>query len=122
MQLDLRTLCNALGFTVVVSHGHGMIRRKGEATRRALKFARLIEEFCLAQIENPVEPSSEGSMAVIDRMASAIVDLITAQEGRCEPDDLLTKGFTREEIDRHWKMAQALAYVKMNEPLPPADA
>jgi hypothetical protein len=122
MQLDLRTLCNALGFTVVVIHGHGMIRRKGEATRRALNFARLIEEFCLAQIENRAEPSREGSMAIVARMVDAIVEVVTAQEGHCKPDDLLAKGFTREEIDRHWRMAQALAYVKMNEPLPPADA
>jgi hypothetical protein len=121
MQLDLRTLCNALGFTVVVSHGHGMIRRKGEATRRALNFARLIEEFCLAQMENPTEQPHEG-LAIVTRMTDAIVELVAEQEGRCNPDDLLAKGFTREEIDRHWKMAQALAYVKMNVPLPPADA
>lgn len=122
MQPDLRALCNALGFTVVVIHWHGMIRRKGEATRRALNFARLIEEFCLVQMDNPAEPSSEESLAMVTRMADVIVDLVTAQEGRCKPDDLLAKGFTREEIDRHWKMAQALAYVRMNSPLPPADA
>jgi len=122
MDVDLRTLCHALGFTVVVTHGHGMIRRKGEATRRALTFARLIEEFCLEQVGDASDPSAEGPLAIVTRMANAIVEILTTQEGRCEADDLLTKGFTREQIERHWKMAQALAYVKLNQPLPPTDA
>jgi hypothetical protein len=32
----------------------------------------------------------------------------------CLPHDLIAKGFTSEEISRHWAMAKALAQVELN--------
>jgi hypothetical protein len=46
-------------------------------------------------------------------MATAIVELYR-EKGGCQPQDLLSKGFTNEEIDRHWTLAKALAQVELN--------
>jgi hypothetical protein len=122
MQVDLRTLCRALGFTVVVVHGQGIIRRKNEASRRAVMFADLIEAFCVECGEGPVAEPREGLMAVVTRMAQGIVEVMREQGGECRPEDLLTKGFARDQVERHWQMAQALARVMLNEPPPPLDS
>lgn len=122
---DLRVLCTALGFTAVVIKD-GKLPRK-EAAQRALKFAELTEEFCRLSLpetfgaageENRGEAGSEAQKTeakfpVAERMASAIVAIIREQGG-CLPHELLAKGFTHEEIDRHWAMAKALAYVELN--------
>jgi DNA-binding XRE family transcriptional regulator len=55
----------------------------------------------------------EDKVSVAERMATAVVGIIREQGG-CVPQDLLEKGFTSEEIDRHWVMAKALAYVELN--------
>ena len=102
--LDLRTLCTALGFTAVIISGDAI-----PADLRAVRAAalgRLIEEFCLTA------PAGDEA-TVRDRMAAAIVAIIREQGG-CLPPDLANKGFTPAEIDRHWKMATALANVELN--------
>lgn len=128
--LDLRTLCNALGFMAVVILGPRSIRRPGEAARRALAFAAKIEEFCLLHAQDQggfedevhASPSAEGPMAIIMRMAQAIAEIVGERDGACQPDELLAKGFTRAQIGRHWLTAQALAHVILNQPLPPTNA
>jgi len=54
----------------------------------------------------------EGKFSLAERMATAIVEVIK-EKGGCLPHDLAAKGFTYEEIDRHWAMAKALAYVEL---------
>ncbi len=128
--VDLRTLCHALAFMAVVVHAPRSIRRPGEATRRALGIAAQIEEFCLsyasggqpAAAENPSPRNGESQIALITRMAHAIADVIRDKDGSCRPDDLIGTGFTREDIERCWLTAQALAHVILNQPPPPADA
>jgi hypothetical protein len=46
-------------------------------------------------------------------MATAIVELYR-EKGGCLPQDLVGKGFTNEEIDRHWALARAFAQVELN--------
>lgn len=122
---DLRLLCAALGFTAVVSHGGKA--PKQEAARRAREFARLIEEFCRLAVPEAIERQEGEDMRVVDlvtekpeakfgpaeRMATAMVE-IYREQGGCLPQDLIAKGFTPEEIDRHWAMAKALALVELN--------
>lgn len=112
--LDLRTLCHALGFTVVVSHGHGMIRRKGEATRRALKFSALIEEFCLLQLGgSEAGPTQDGDDRFVfaTQMAQTIVRIMR-EKGECCAEDLIDRASA--EINENWATAKALAHVKLN--------
>ena len=128
--LDLRTLCRALGFMAIATHGRIKKGRAHEAKQRALVLAAQIEEFCLQCGRSPDGPadairhgeSAEGPMAIITRLAYAIAEILKARGGACRPDDLLGQGFTREQIDRHWLTAQALAHVILNQPPPPADA
>jgi hypothetical protein len=46
------------------------------------------------------------------RMANAIIKIIK-EKGECQPHDLRGKGFTADEIARHWPMAYALAEVEI---------
>lgn len=46
------------------------------------------------------------------RMATAIIE-ITQQNGGCLPQDLNTRGFTPDEVFKHWDMAQSLADVEL---------
>ncbi len=121
---DLRLLCAALGFTAVVIHGGKAPKR--EAARRAGEFARLIEEFCRLSVPEAIKGEKGEDMRVVDlvtekpeakfgpaeRMATAIAEIYRKQGG-CLPQDLIAKGFTPEEIDRHWAMAKALALVEL---------
>jgi hypothetical protein len=121
---DLRVLCAALGFTAVVMQGGKL--PKNEGASRATGFAGLIEEFCRASVPEAFEETGdenirvvdletsepEGRFSLADRMATAIAAIIREQGG-CLPHDLVAKGFTHEEIDRHWTMAKALAYVEL---------
>jgi transcriptional regulator with XRE-family HTH domain len=52
-------------------------------------------------------------VSVAERMATAVTKIMREQGG-CLPKNLLTKGFTDEEIDRHWAMANALAKIELN--------
>jgi hypothetical protein len=120
--LDVRLLCTALGFSTIVS-------RDGRAGKKAIMgFAKLIEEFCQATIPEAFEAANgngEGDISetsnpeakilesVVQRMADAIVQIYREQNG-CLPQDLQSKGFSSEEIEKHWAMAKALAAVKMN--------
>lgn len=110
---DARVLCAALGFTAVVTQG-GKLPKK-EAAIRAAAFAGLIEEFCRVSVPEAFGETGEepaGKFAVAERMATAIVEIMKEQGG-CLPHDLAAKGFTYEEIDRHWAMAKALAHVEL---------
>jgi hypothetical protein len=121
---DLRVLWAALGFTAVVMQGGRL--PKAEGAKRAQAFAKLIEEFCRISVPEAFEEREEPDMRVIDpeisnpeekfslveRMATAIAEIMREQGG-CLPLDLVAKGFTRDEIDRHWPMAKALAYVEL---------
>src|SRR5262245_26897916 len=112
---DLRILCAALGFTAVVMQGGKPPKAEGDG--RARDFAILIEKFCYASVPEAFEEGAE-TMRVVDletsdperkfskveRMATAIVETIREQGG-CLPHDLVVRGFTRGEIDRHWVMA-----------------
>lgn len=46
------------------------------------------------------------------RMATAIIEIIQANGG-CLPQDLNAKGFTPEEVSKHWDMAKSLAAVEL---------
>jgi hypothetical protein len=123
-RMDLRVLFRALGFTAVVMQG-GKVP-KAEGARRAAAFASLIEEFCrisvLEAFENRegenmrvvdlVTTDPEGKFELAERMATAIAE-IYQEKGGCLPHDLAAKGFTYEEVDRHWPMARALAHVEL---------
>ena len=53
-----------------------------------------------------------GKFAARRAHGNAIVEIMREQGG-CLPQDLAAKGFTYEEIDRHWAMAKALATVEL---------
>jgi hypothetical protein len=119
---DVRLLCTALGFTAIVS-------REGKVSKKeAVSFAKLIEDFCQSVVPEAFEaangngegdiseasnPESQMLESVVQRMAEAIVEVYKEQNG-CLPQDLIAKGLTPEEVDRHWAMAWALAKVRMN--------
>lgn len=121
---DWRVLCTALGFTAVVMQGGRMSKTEGGL--RATKFAGLIEEFCRVSLPEAFAEKGEEKVLVVDlessnpegrfafagRMATAIVEIMR-EKGGCLPHDLAAKGFTYEEIDRHWPMAKALAAVEL---------
>ena len=46
------------------------------------------------------------------RMATAIIDL-TRENGGCDPQDLLTHGFTKQETIDLWHMANEMAGVEL---------
>jgi hypothetical protein len=46
-------------------------------------------------------------------MATAIVEMLKAK-GECCPADITAKGFSLDEIKRHWSMSYALAKVELN--------
>jgi hypothetical protein len=116
---DLRVLCTALSFSFVVTQGGKAPKKEG--ARRATAFAALIEEFCRQSVPDAFAtaedggrgPASGSKFATAERIATVIVQLYRKQ-GDCLPKDLLTEGFTAEEIDRHWAMAKALAFVELN--------
>lgn len=123
-RIDLRVLCAALGFTAVVMQGGRIPRQEG--ARRASEFAGLIEEYCRItvpeafehreedmQVVDLISTEPEGKFGPAERMATAIVE-IYREQGGCLPQDLLTKGFTNDEIVRHWPMAHALAKIELN--------
>lgn len=123
--VDLRVLCAALGFTAVAVQGGRVPRAEG--ARRAREFASFIEEFCRSCVPEAFEQEKEEEMRVVDlaatgtegkfgpaeRMATAIVE-IYREQGGCLPQDLLSKGFTNDEIVRHWHIANALAKLELS--------
>jgi hypothetical protein len=46
------------------------------------------------------------------RMASAII-AVSKEKGGCLPQDLNERGFTPEEVAKHWHMAKSLAEVEL---------
>lgn len=55
----------------------------------------------------------EDFLAPAKDMATAIAEILT-KNGDCYPEDLKARGFSPEEIKRHWPMAYALAKVELN--------
>jgi hypothetical protein len=117
---DLRVLCTALSFSLVVMQGGNGPKEEGAC--RATAFAALIEEFCRQSVPDAFATAKDegrghavcpGMFATAERMAKVIVRLYRGQGG-CLPQDLLAEGFTAEEIDRYWAMAKALAFVEFN--------
>ncbi|MDX2028134.1 MAG: hypothetical protein SFW62_05815 [Alphaproteobacteria bacterium] len=115
---DIRLLCSALGFAVVAIQG-GRLPKK-TVMLRAADYARQIEEFCRFSLPKIFEDASSTStstnsakFSVTERMANAIVTIIR-ETGGCLPQDVIAKGFTYDEVNRHWAMAKALAYVELN--------
>jgi hypothetical protein len=58
-------------------------------------------------IENP-----KNKFAPYARMANAII-AVTKEKGGCLPQDLLEKGFSKEETVERWHMANAMASVDL---------
>jgi hypothetical protein len=56
--------------------------------------------------------SFDKKFAPCQRMASAIIN-VSIKNGRCEPRDLLSLGFTRQETADLWHMASAMAGVEL---------
>lgn len=117
--IDFRLLCTALGFAAVIMGGEKLSKK--EAAARAYAFAGLIEKFCreaapegFTSTPFPSYFEHDSKLAMAGRLASAIVKT-TGEKGGCLPQDLTALGFTPEEVDRHWAMARALAYVEMNK-------
>jgi hypothetical protein len=110
--IDLRVLCNALGFATVAVQGDAGLK---EGALRARGLARLIEEYCRASVpESFGDEIAQSKLAVAERMAAVIVASSSKGQGECQPHDLNDHGFTPEEIERHWVMANALARVRLN--------
>lgn len=120
---DFDLLCSALAFTAVAITGEKLAK---DGAQRAAGLAYLIKEFCRssapeafaalepAQVRMPESPAGvSGKFEILDRMATAIASLMRENDG-CLPQDLVAKGFTPEEVDRHWAMAKALAHVELN--------
>jgi hypothetical protein len=111
-EVNLKTLCSALGFTAVAIVG-GKLNPKGRA-ERARHIAGLIEEFCLEAGGEPTA-TAQGDSNVgegISEAAARMADTI-AKRKRAGVDtlsrDLIAYGFTADEIERHWALASALA-------------
>ncbi|MFA4995194.1 MAG: hypothetical protein WC521_07835 [Bdellovibrionales bacterium] len=47
-----------------------------------------------------------------ERMANVIIDL-TCKKGRCFPQDLLPLGFSKDETNERWHLANAMANVEL---------
>ena len=109
--IDLRVLCNALGFAAMAVQGDAGLK---EGAFRARGFARLIEEFCRTSIPEAFSDEvAQSKLVVAERMAGVIITL-SQEQGDCQPQDLNDRGFTPEEIERHWVMANALARARLN--------
>lgn len=120
--MDLRVLCAALGFTAVVMQGGRVSKEEGK--HRAATFGGLIEDFCREYVPEAFEETGNGMPAIAttgpggkfaqaERMATVIIG-IYREKGGCVEHDLSEKGFTDDEIQRHWAMANALAKVALN--------
>ena len=62
---------------------------------------------------NPGTTEFSASAELRDRMVAAVVKIIKAY-GYCEPNDVIAKGFTAGEVERHWALAYALAKTQLN--------
>jgi hypothetical protein len=64
------------------------------------------------RIVDLVSDHSDKRYELAGRMATAIVE-ITAATGGCLPQDLNARGFTPDEVAKHWHFAKSLAAVEM---------
>jgi hypothetical protein len=96
---DRRYLCTALGFTVVLLRGDAL--SPGAQAARAHGIAQLIDAFC----------QETDAATLLDRMTAGFV-AIMGQQGTCTQEDLVIRGFAAEDVNRCWKLIQALAAVE----------
>lgn len=59
-------------------------------------------------IVDQITTQTDKRFEAVARMADAILDM-TVESGDCTQQDLLTKGFTHQDIDALWHFADALA-------------
>jgi hypothetical protein len=57
-------------------------------------------------------PISEAENEVMERMVSAMVEIMDEQED-CLPHELVEKGFTVEQVNRLWAKAKAIAVFEL---------
>jgi hypothetical protein len=119
---DFRLLCMALGFTAVVLQGDKIPKQHGAL--RAAALADLIGAFCQAAVPEAFEDAaygkhgpagskeSERTIATAQRMATAIIEIMR-ETGGCLPQDVIARGFTPGEVERHWPMAKGFAHVEL---------
>ncbi|MFA4993974.1 MAG: hypothetical protein WC521_01560 [Bdellovibrionales bacterium] len=65
----------------------------------------------IPQAIDHISTEFDSKFAPYQRMATVIIDL-THKNGGCLPQDLLLLGFSKEEIDELWHMANAMADVE----------
>jgi hypothetical protein len=109
---DHKILFTALGFLAVILRD---VPREKQALR-ATAIAGLIESFCMSVVPEAFggqDAADESSMR--DRMVFIIAGLLKTT-GDCTQSDLEGKGFSAENISRHWPMAYALARVSLDTP------
>jgi hypothetical protein len=59
-----------------------------------------------------ISDNPKNKFAPYQHMANAIIDLAN-KNGECFPQDLLALGFTKQETDERWHMANAMAAVEL---------
>jgi hypothetical protein len=64
------------------------------------------------QVINLIGTELDSKFAPYQRMANVIIHL-TRKYGDCLPEDLLTLGFSKEETNERWHMANAMAAVEL---------
>ena len=60
-----------------------------------------------------ISDNPNNKFAPYQRMANAIIDL-TREKGKCEPQDLLVLGFSKQEAIDLWHMSHAMANVELH--------
>lgn len=65
-----------------------------------------------ARIVELVSDDNDKRYEPVGRMATVIVE-VTAATGGCLPQDLNARGFTPDEVAKHWHFAKSLAAVEM---------
>jgi hypothetical protein len=107
---DRKVLFTALGFLAVILKGES----GADQGKHALELADLIESFCRFHLPDAFESQPDSTDASsLDHVTSVITDILNSK-GTCSRQDLRDHGFAEDEIERHWRMAYALACVAFN--------
>ncbi len=69
--------------------------------------------FCSDATADMAKHSKNDRMTSCKKLSRAIVRILKEQ-GECSPNDLLASGLHKNEVERHWCMAYALAKVELN--------
>ena len=64
------------------------------------------------RIVDLVSDDSDKRYEPAGRMASVIIE-VTKEKGGCLPQDLNERGFTPDEVARHWHMAKSISAVEL---------